>query len=100
MVRSLEGYTIYEGFRCKTHYIHLVHSEKFHVLRTTLNAFCHKSDNSALHSAADNAFCATTLSVELSTTWQHNTGRNSIFTFWLITRFASKPLIYPNVSVI
>ena len=53
----------FEGFRCKTHYIHLVHSEKFHVLRTTLNAFCHKSDNSALHSTADNAFCATTLLV-------------------------------------
>ena len=63
MITNDVGASIKEGFRCKTHYIHLVHSEKFHVLRTTLNAFCHKSDNSALHSTADNAFCATTLLV-------------------------------------
>ena len=37
-------------FRCKTHYSHLVHSEKFNVLRITLNACCHKSDTSARHS--------------------------------------------------
>ena len=66
-----------EGFACKTHYINLVHSEKFHVLRM-----------------ADNAFCAKTLSVELSTTLQHNTARISIFAFWRITRFAGRPFRY------
>ena len=35
-----------------------MHSEKFHVLRITLNAFCHKPDTLALRSMADNAFYA------------------------------------------
>ena len=46
------------GFGHKTCSIHLVHSEKFHVLCVTLNAFCHKSATSALHSTAANEVCA------------------------------------------
>ena len=54
-------YNIYEGFRCKTQYIHLVHSEKCHVLCVTLNAFCHTSATSALHSMADDTLCCATI---------------------------------------
>ena len=67
--------------------IHLVHSEKFHVLNQTLNTFCHKP---AMPRRADNAFCAKTLSVQLSITWRRNTARNSIFTFQRTTRLADK----------
>ena len=59
--RSCSRTSTFEGLARRTHYIHLVHSEKFNVLCTTLNAFSHKSDTLALHSTADNAFCANML---------------------------------------
>ena len=53
----LISFVLTEGFG------HLVHSEKFHVLFVTLNAICHKSATSALHSMAANAVCAKILLV-------------------------------------
>ena len=56
-------YNNYEGFARETHYIHLVHSNKLHVLCVTLNAFSDKSDTSGLHSVLDNGVCVQMLFV-------------------------------------